>query len=118
MILSTTVIVVTNSSKSTVFSAYVTDSENENIQHQQISIMREDIAEDGYVVANTMSTPMLVNDWREPHRTLMVITAPEKPFDAAEADDLTDNLASGVKSPNPTFLEKKLTSFDANCIPS
>ena len=69
MILSTTVIVVTNSSKSTVFSAYVTDSENENIQHQQISIMREDIAEDGYVVANTMSTPMLVNDWREPHRT-------------------------------------------------
>ena len=31
MILSTTVIVVTNSSKSTVFSAYVTDSENENI---------------------------------------------------------------------------------------
>ena len=90
MILSTTVIVVTNSSKSTVFSAYVTDSENENIQHQQISIMREDIAEDGYVVANTMSTPMLVNDWREPHRTLMVITAPEKPFDAAEAEAIHD----------------------------
>ena len=62
MILSTTVIVVTNSSKSTVFSAYVTDSENENIQHQQISIMREDIAEDGYVVANAMYMLVMIGE--------------------------------------------------------
>ena len=26
----------------------------------------------GYTIANTMSTPMLVNDWKEPHRTLLV----------------------------------------------
>ena len=25
----------------------------------------------GYYVANTMSTPMLVNDWKDPHRTLL-----------------------------------------------
>ena len=41
-------------------------------------------------VANTMSTPMLVNDWQNPHRTLLVIAAPEKPFDAAEAAALHD----------------------------
>ena len=29
----------------------------------------------GYTVANTMSTPMLVNDWKDPHRTLLVIAA-------------------------------------------
>ena len=90
LLLSTSVIVITSMGKDTVFSAYVTDSENENLQFQQISTMRADLGSGnggmGYDVANTMSTPMLVNDWREPHRTMLVIAAPEKPFDSAEAN--------------------------------
>jgi len=91
MLLSTTLIIVTSSDKTTVFSAYVTDEE-QVVQYQQISGMRNSLGEDGmdYVIANTMSTPMLVNDWREPHRTMLVIAAPEKPFDNAEADALYD----------------------------
>ena len=89
MLLSTTVIIVTSSDKVTVYSAYVTDEE-QNVQYQQISGMRESLGEDGldYEIANTIATPMLVNDWREPHRTMLVIAAPEKPFDNAEADAL------------------------------
>lgn len=89
MLLSTTVIIATSANKTTVYSAYVTD-EDQNVQYQQVSGMRDSLGEDGmdYVVANTMSTPMLVNDWREPHRTMLVIAAPEKPFDSAEADAL------------------------------
>ena len=87
LLLSTSIIVVTSFSKDTVYSAYVTDADEE-LQLQQISTMRSDLGEDGmgYDVANTMSTPMLVNDWREPHRTMLVIAAPEKPFDNAEAE--------------------------------
>ena len=96
LLLSTSVIVITSFDKSTVFSAYVLDSSDDNIQLQQISLMRADLGDGtdgdgyGYDIANTMSTPMLVNDWREPHRTTLVITAPEKPFDAAEADAIHD----------------------------
>ena len=92
LLLSTGLIVITSFDKNTVFSAYVKDSTDDNIQLQQISLMRGDLGEDGdrYDIANTMSTPMLVNDWREPHRTTLVITAPEKPFDAAEADAIHD----------------------------
>ena len=39
----------------------------------------------GYDVANTISTPMLVNDWRDPHRSMLVIVGPEKPIDQTEA---------------------------------
>jgi hypothetical protein len=92
LLLSTGLIVITSFDKNTVFSAYVKDSTDDNIQLQQISLMRGDLGADGdrYDIANTMSTPMLVNDWREPHRTTLVITAPEKPFDAAEADAIHD----------------------------
>ncbi len=92
LLLSTSVIVITSFDKSTVFSAYVQDSSDDNIQLQQISLMRADLGVDGdgYDIANTMSTPMLVNDWREPHRTTLIITAPEKPFDAAEVDAIHD----------------------------
>ena len=90
LLLSTSVIVITSFDKSTVFSAYVQDSSDDNIQLQQISLMRADLDGYGYDIANTMSTPMLVNDWREPHRTTLVITAPEKPFDAAEAEAIHD----------------------------
>ena len=91
MLLSTTVIIATSANKTTVYSAYVTDEE-QNIQYQQVSSMRDSLGDGGmdYVIANTMSTPMLVNDWREPHRTMLIIAAPEKPFDNAEADALYD----------------------------
>ena len=87
MLLSTTIIIVVSSNKTTVYSAYVTDEE-QNIQYQQISGMRSSLGSDGmdYVIANTWSTPMLVNEWREPHRTMLVIAAPEKPFDNTEAE--------------------------------
>ena len=54
--------------------------------------MRDSLGEDGadYRVANTMSTPMLVNDWEDPHRTMLIIAGPEKPFDAAEAAAIYD----------------------------
>jgi len=91
VLLSTTVIIATSANKTTVYSAYVTDEE-QNIQYQQVSSMRDSLGDGGmdYVIANTMSTPMLVNDWREPHRTMLIIAAPEKPFDNAEADALYD----------------------------
>ena len=71
LLLSTGLIVITSFDKNTVFSAYVKDSTDDNIQLQQISLMLADLGEDGdrYDIANTMSTPMLVNDWRDPHRT-------------------------------------------------
>lgn len=91
ILLSSTVIIATSANKDTVYSAYITDEET-NLQYQQISTMRSSLGEGGkdYVVANTMSTPMLVNDWREPHRTMLIIAAPEKPFDSAEADAIYD----------------------------
>ncbi|MCH2648644.1 MAG: hypothetical protein MKZ57_02380, partial [Candidatus Poseidoniaceae archaeon] len=75
--------------KETVFSPYEQDPEYYNIQ---LTEMRANMGEDGtgYTVANTMSTPMLVNDWKDPHRTLLIIAAPEKPFDAAEASAIHD----------------------------
>ena len=45
----------------------------------------------GYnVAALSMSTPMLVNDWKEPHRTMLLIVAPEKPITITEADAVYD----------------------------
>ncbi len=80
VVLSTVVIAVVSSNKTTVFSPYESDGEYEE---QQLTLMRASLED--FSVANTMSTPMLVNDWQNPHRTLLVIAAPEKPFDAAEA---------------------------------
>jgi hypothetical protein len=86
LLLSTVLIVVVSADKNPVYSAYITDAEGD-YQYQQINLMAGDLGADGalYTVANTMSTPMLVNDWREPHRTLLVMISPEKPFDDAEA---------------------------------
>ena len=75
--------------KSTNYSAY------DDSGLGQLSDMRESFEgeyvenrDDGYYVANTMSTPMLVNDWKDPHRTLLTIVAPEKPIDQTEADEI------------------------------
>ncbi|MDA8623307.1 DUF4350 domain-containing protein [Candidatus Poseidoniales archaeon] len=90
ILLSTTLIVLASSSKETVFSPYVRDADGA-YQYQQLTKMRDSLGEDdGYEIYNTMSTPMLVNDWQDPHRTMLVITAPEKPFDAAEASAIYD----------------------------
>jgi hypothetical protein len=117
MLLSTTVIIVTASGKDTVYSAYVTDGE-QNLQYQQISTMRSDLGDDGkgYVIANTMSTPMLVNDWREPHRTMLIIAAPEKPFDNSEADAIfdfvTQNGGKVIIAANSTNAQTVAEKFD------
>ena len=89
LLLSIVLISIVSMNKDTVFSPYEQDPEFFNIQ---LTEMRDDLGSDGfgYDVANTMSTPMLVNDWRDPHRTLLVIAAPEKPFDSAEAGAIYD----------------------------
>jgi len=72
--------------KSTAYSAY------EDEELYQVSDMRESLGPDGedYFIANTMSTPMLVNDWKDPHRTMLLVIAPEKPIDETEADAIYD----------------------------
>ncbi len=72
--------------KSTAYSAY------EEEELYQLSAMRSSLDDggDGYFIANTMSTPMLVNDWKDPHRTMLLIIAPEKPIDETEADAIYD----------------------------
>ena len=96
ILLSTALIAFASSSKETVFSPYVRDADGD-YQYQQLSKMRDTLgeSEDGksgekYSIYNTMSTPMLVNDWQDPHRTMLIIAAPEKPFDAAEAQAIHD----------------------------
>lgn len=117
LLLSTTVIVVTSADKDTVYSAYVTDADT-NLQYQQISTMRASLGDEGknYVVANTMSTPMLVNDWREPHRTMLVIAAPEKPFDSSEAeaihDFVTEKGGKVIIAANSTNAQTVAEEFD------
>ena len=69
--------------KETAYSAYEAEGDG------QVSDMRDSFEdEEGYYVANTMSTPMLVNDWKDPHRTLLAVVAPEKPIDETEAAEI------------------------------
>ena len=83
--LSTVVIAIVSSGKTTVFSPYQND---DTYQEQQLTLMRDSLED--FNVANTMSTPMLVNDWKYPHRTMLLIIAPEKPIDETEADSIYD----------------------------
>ena len=96
LFLSFILISVFSSGKDTLYSAYVED-ESKNLQWRQLNLMASDLEEStpryldlGYNVANTMSTPMLVNDWKEPHRTMLLIVAPEKPITITEADAVYD----------------------------
>ena len=82
--------------KDTSYSAY------ESNDLAQLSEMRADMSDptglpDSYFIANTMSTPMLVNDWKDPHRTMLVIISPEKPIDETAADAIADR-ATEAKS--------------------
>ena len=75
--------------KQTYYSAYVSSGDDERAILGQVTDMRNTLGEgEGYEIANTMSTPMLVNDWKDPHRTLLVIADPEKPIDETEADSI------------------------------
>ena len=91
ILLSTILIIVASAGKETVLSAYEADAEG-NLAYMQLTEMRASLGEDGedYRVANTMSTPMLVNDWEDPHRTMLIIAGAEKPFDSAEAAAIYD----------------------------
>ena len=58
---------------------------------------------------------MLVNDWQNPHRTLLVIAAPEKPFDAAEAaaihDFVTERAGKVILASNSTNAQLVAEEF-------
>ena len=87
-------------SNETYYSAYVEGGDTDAEKFAQLSSMRDTLMEDvvrssddisyGYDVANTISTPMLVNDWRDPHRSMLVIVGPEKPIDHTEARAIYD----------------------------
>lgn len=78
-------IVVASFGKETVYSAYVTGGDQ---PRAQVSDARDTL--EGYHLGNTMSTPMLVNDWLEPHRTMLLVVSPERPFDNSEAQAIHD----------------------------
>jgi hypothetical protein len=88
LVLSVAIIGLVSLNKQTVLSPYATA--DDAYSNQQLTSMRGDFSDSGFSIANTMSTPMLVNDWQDPHRTMLVIAGPEKPFDAAEASALYD----------------------------
>ena len=130
ILLSTVLIVLASSSKETVFSPYVRDADGD-YQYQQLSKMRDTLGEsdDGksgekYSIYNTMSTPMLVNDWQDPHRTMLIIAAPEKPFDAAEAQASTNSLlkkearSSLLQIPQTLSASPKNLAFSTSMPPS
>jgi len=88
LLLSVLVISLVSWDKNTVLSPY--NNAADEYSMQQLTEMRNVLEDRDFSIANTMSTPMLVNDWNDPHRTMLIIAGPEKPFDAAEASALHD----------------------------
>ena len=77
--------------KTTYYSAYAVGGDSEIEQYAQVTDMRGTLADDeGYFIANTMSTPMLVNDWKDPHRTALMIIGPEKPIAESAGEAIFD----------------------------
>ncbi|HJO42706.1 MAG TPA: hypothetical protein QF508_04800 [Candidatus Thalassarchaeaceae archaeon] len=76
--------------KDTYYSAYSEGGDTKVEALAQVTDMRNTLSDDEYFIANTMSTPMLVNDWRDPHRTALMIIGPEKPISQTEADSIYD----------------------------
>ena len=107
--------------KATHYSAYSSEGDYDGLA--QLKDMRDSLeGDDGYSIANTMSTPMLVNDWKYPHRTMLLVIAPEKPIDETEADSIYEFVTqSGGKAivaadgTNANRLAAKfgITYFDA-----
>lgn len=90
LLLVSVLLVVVTLGNETVFSAYASEEADANLRVQQVTDMHEDMGDAGYRTFSTVSTPMLVNDWDTPHRTLLVMTAIEKPLDASEARQIHD----------------------------
>ena len=88
LLLSVLVITLVSSDKQSVLSPY--NNAADQYSAQQLTEMRSVVEAGDFSIANTMSTPMLVNDWNDPHRTMLIIAGTEKPFDAAEASALHD----------------------------
>ncbi|MDA8546599.1 hypothetical protein N9L11_02330 [Euryarchaeota archaeon] len=86
LFLSILIVTAVSWNKTTVLSPY--NNATDEYSMQQLTEMRDVLEDKDYSIANTMSTPMLVNDWNDPHRTMLIIAGPEKPFDAAEASAL------------------------------
>lgn len=77
--------------KTTYYSAYSVGGDSDIELYAQVTDMRGTLVDDeGYFIANTMSTPMLVNDWKDPHRTALMIIGPEKPIAETEAEAIFD----------------------------
>ena len=116
LLVSSLLIVFVSMGKEPVFSPYELESD---VSNQQLTEMRDTFGDAeggaGYTIANTMSTPMLVNDWKEPHRTLLVIAAPEKPFDQAEAsaihDFVTKKGGKVIMAANSTNAQRVASEF-------
>ena len=74
LFLSVLVISVVSWDKNTVLSPY--NNAADEYSMQQLTEMRNVVEGNDFSIANTMSTPMLVNDWNDPHRTMLIIAGP------------------------------------------
>ena len=112
LLLSVVVISIVSWDKTTVLSPY--NNAADEYSMQQLTEMRNVVEAKDFSIANTMSTPMLVNDWNDPHRTMLIIAGPEKPFDAAEASALHDFVTKKVdcgKNQSKTIFYVKFHSI-------
>ena len=82
--------------KETSYSAYEDTSDASQLSDVRTTLgprgaqIGEGVESQGYNIANTISTPMLVNDWKKPHLTMLLIVGPEKPIDETEAQAIYD----------------------------
>ena len=70
--------------KETSYSAYEDSSDASQLSDVRTTlgprgaqIVGDDVESQGYNIANTISTPMLVNDWKKPHLTMLLIPLTE-----------------------------------------
>ena len=82
--------------KDTSYSAYEDSSDASQLSDVRSTLgprgtqIGENVESQGYNIANTISTPMLVNDWKKPHLTMLLVVGPEKPIDETEAQAIFD----------------------------
>ncbi|MEC9173771.1 MAG: hypothetical protein VX804_01735, partial [Candidatus Thermoplasmatota archaeon] len=82
--------------KETSYSAYEDTSDASQLSDVRTTLgprgaqIGEGVESQGYNIANTISTPMLVNDWKKPHLTMLLVVGPEKPIDETEAQAIYD----------------------------
>ena len=81
--------------KDTTYSAYEDSSDAAQLSDARTTLGPigggiDEVQGQGYNIANTISTPMLVNDWKKPHLTMLLVVGPEKPIDETEAQAIFD----------------------------